>query len=332
MPRPRPVPTLILLAALLAGVVALRLAVGRGTAEDPGITWGFEHLDLRAVRVFSGAIVGVCLAVAGVFLQSLLRNPLASPDIVGLASGSGFGVMVAAFVGFKMGHGLAAIESAGVSTSGAALAGSLIALALVWALSQRKGLLDPIALVLVGVAISIVASAGTKLVQQLLPDQGMNAGRYLMGIIREETPIRELWWTGAVAAAGLALGVVCGRAMDASALGDDEARSVGVPVRALRLALFLGSGVLTAASVVLAGPVGFVGLVCPHVVRMLAGPGHRVLVVGAALAGAVMVIGCDTLVRVIDVGTGQLPIGVLTSLIGGPVLIGLLRRERRGLA
>ncbi|CAG0958812.1 Hemin transport system permease protein HmuU [Phycisphaerales bacterium] len=331
MRRPRPVLTLLLLATLVAAAVVIRLAVGRGTAENPGLTWGFEHLDLRTVRVLSGAIVGVCLAVAGVFLQSLLRNPLASPDIVGLASGSGFGVMVAAFIGYKMGLGLAATEAVGLGTSGAALAGSFAALVCVWVLSRRKGLLDPIALVLVGVAVSIVASAGTKLVQGLLPDQGASVGRKLLGAIREETPERELWWTGAVALVGVAVGVACGRAMDAAALGDDEARSVGVPVRALRIVLFLGSGVLTAASVVLAGPVGFVGLVCPHVVRMLAGPGHRVLVVGGALAGVVLVIGCDVLVRMIDVGTGQLPIGVLTSLVGGPVLIGLLRRERRGL-
>jgi iron complex transport system permease protein len=102
---------------------------------------------------------------------------------------------------------------------------------------------------------------------------------------------------------------------------------VGVGLSRLRTVLFLTSGVLTAGSVVLAGPIGFVGLICPHAVRLLAGPGHRVLVLGSALAGAALVVGCDALVRVVDLGTGQLPIGVLTSLLGGPVLIWLLRRE-----
>lgn len=312
---------------LAAAAVVLRLAVGRG-AE--GVTWSLENLDLRGVRVGSGAIVGVCLAVAGVFLQSMLRNPLASPDIVGLASGSGLGVMIAAFVGYKAGLGLAAVDAGGLGVSGAALLGAVAALGVVYVLSQRRGLIDPITLVLVGVAVSIVCGAGTMLVKQLLPDQGMSAGRYLMGVVRDDTPERLLWVGGVIAAVGVAVGVVCGRAMDASALGEDEARSVGVPVGALRVVMFLGAGVLTATAVVIAGPVGFVGLICPHVVRLAAGPGHRVLVVGSALAGVALVVGCDVLVRAVDVGTGQLPIGVLTSLVGAPVLIGMLRREQRG--
>lgn len=274
--------------------------------------------------------MGVCLAVAGVFLQSMLRNPLASPDIVGLASGSGLGVMIAAFVGYKAGLGLAAVDAGGLGVSGAALLGAVAALGVVYVLSQRRGLIDPITLVLVGVAVSIVCGAGTMLVKQLLPDQGMSAGRYLMGVVRDDTPERLLWVGGVIAAVGVAVGVVCGRAMDASALGEDEARSVGVPVGALRVVMFLGAGVLTATAVVIAGPVGFVGLICPHVVRLAAGPGHRVLVVGSALAGVALVVGCDVLVRAVDVGTGQLPIGVLTSLVGAPVLIGMLRREQRG--
>lgn len=329
--RPRPILVLACLAAAVVAVVVVRLAIGRGAGvEGGGLTWGFDNLDIRGVRVWSGAIVGVCLAVSGVFLQSMLRNPLASPDIVGLASGAGFGVMVAAWVGYKAGHGLAAVDGGGawgLGASGAALAGGLLALSCVYLLSQRRGLLDPVTLILVGVAVSIVASAGTMLMRQLLPDQGLSAGRYLLGVIREETSTRELWWAGGVAAAGLVVGVLCGRAMDAAALGEDEARSVGVRVGALRVVMFVGAGVLTAASVVLAGPVGFVGLICPHVARLMMGPSHRGLVVGAALAGVVLVVGCDAMVRVIDVGTGQLPIGVLTSLIGAPVLIGMLRRS-----
>ncbi|GJQ30840.1 MAG: ABC transporter permease [Phycisphaerae bacterium] len=318
----------MVLAALAATAILMRLAIGRG---EGGVTWGLENLDFRGVRVVSGAIVGVCLAVAGVFLQSMLRNPLASPDIIGLASGSGLGVMLAAWLGYRAGLGLAAIDAGGLGVSGAALVGSLLALGLVYALSQRRGLIDPITLVLVGVAVSIVCGAGTLLIKQLLPDQGMSAGRYLMGVVRDDTPVRTLWWAGAVALGGVVLGVACGRAMDANALGEDEARSVGVPVGLLRGVLFAAAGVLTAAAVVVAGPVGFVGLICPHVVRLGAGPGHRVLVIGAALAGVALVVGCDVLVRAVNVGTGQLPIGVLTSLIGAPVLIGMLRREQRGM-
>src|SRR5262249_33567891 len=135
------------------------------------------------------------------------------------------------------------------------------------------------------------------------------------------------WVFGLLTLGAIALGVASGRAMDAAAMSDDEARSVGVPIGGLRLAMFLASGVLTASAVVLAGPIGFVGLVCPRVVRLLAGPGHRVLVVGAALAGAALIVGADTFIAAIDLARGRLPIGILTALIGGPVFIVLLRRE-----
>jgi iron complex transport system permease protein len=324
--RLAPAPTLFVLALLLVGAAVLRLALGR----DPGggLTLGFEHLDLRAARVVSGVLVGSCLAVSGVFLQSLLRNVLASPDILGLASGAGLGVMVAAYLGYLAGRGLASPDVLGLSGAGAAVVGALLALALVYALSARRGVLDPITLVLVGVGVSILASAGTMIVRHLLPDQGEAAARMLVGSLRDAQ-----WWELGVASipalAGVGLGMASARAMDAASLSEDEARSVGVPIGSLRAGLFVASGVLTAVSVMLAGPVGFVGLVCPHVVRLLHGPGHRVLIPGAALAGAALVVGCDVLVRAVDLGAGHLPLGVLTSLIGAPVLIGMLRSSRR---
>ena len=112
------------------------------------------------------------------------------------------------------------------------------------------------------------------------------------------------------------------------AMGEDEARSVGVPLGMLRVVLFVTAGVLSAASVVVAGPVGFVGLICQHAMRLLAGPSHRVLVIGAAMAGATLVVFADAVLREIDFGSGHPPISVLTSLVGGPVLVVLLRRGR----
>ena len=105
-----------------------------------------------------------------------------------------------------------------------------------------------------------------------------------------------------------------------------QALSTGVPIARLRIALFLLSGVLTAVAVVLAGPVGFVGLVCPHIVRLLAGPAHRTLVLGSALAGATLIVAADAAVKAVNLGGGRMPIGVITALVGGPVFIVLLRR------
>lgn len=308
----------------MAGAVLLRLAIGR---DSHGLIFCFEFLDDRAVRILAGATVGVCLAAAGVFLQSLLRNPLASPDILGLSSGSGLGVMAASYLAYVSGHGISGAESLGISNALASTLGALVAIGLVYLLAQRRGVLDPTSLVLVGVVVAMMCGAGTMLVRQLLPDQGMAAGRLLLGAVRDVAP-RELWVLTPVALGVVAFGGAWSRAMDAASLSDDETRTLGVPLARLRASLFFASAVLTAVSVLLAGPVGFVGLIAPHAGRMLIGPRHGRLLVASCLCGIIVVVTGDALVRAIDLGSGQLPLGVLTSLAGGPVLISLLRRQR----
>jgi len=311
--------TLIVLGVVLAMVVALRLGLG---AE--GLAWPGEAvvLELRGRRVLVGLAVGISLGVAGVMLQSLLRNPLASPDLLGLASGAGLAIMVGVYLE-QVGGGTWGVGG----RAGAALIGSFAALGVVYWLGQRGGLVDPVGLILVGVIVSIICGAGIQLVGTLLPRPALEMRRWLFGAITDDVPD---WQTGlglGLALAGTGLGVWLGRAMDATALSDDEARSVGVRIGTLRVALLAASGTLTAGAVVLAGPIGFVGLVCPHVVRLAAGPSHRALILGAAMAGAALVIGADALVRAIPVRTGRIPIGVVTALVGGPVFIVLLRRE-----
>jgi iron complex transport system permease protein len=309
---------------LLAAAVALRFVVG-----DPrgGLHWP-ENADfwrLRGDRVWAGAIVGTALAVGGVLLQSLLRNPLASPDLIGPGAGAGLGVMIAVYLGH------AAQGSAMVSTAvlaGPALLGSLGALAVVYLLAQRRGFVEPVSLVLVGVMASIICGALTMLISRLLPpDAAKVGGLWMFGAISDEVRRPTLWGATAVAGIALAFGAWAGPAMDAAAMSEDEARSVGVAIGPLRLAMFLFAGILAAAAVVLAGPIGFVGLVCPHVFRLLAGPSHRALVLGAALAGASLVVGADAAVKAVEIGTGRLPIGILTTLIGGPIFLLLLRGD-----
>jgi iron complex transport system permease protein len=310
--------SLSVLAAALVAVCVARLLVGPAELS-------VDVLLDRGGRVSVGLIVGGALALAGVLLQCLLRNPLASPDLLGLASGAGLGVMLAVYAGFLMGLGIA--DPGGLSGGVAAVVGALAALGVAWVAAQRRGVLDPIMLVLVGVVVSIVCSAIMTLVKNLLPDQGVAAGRLLLGALRDDVTWREF---GVVGVATLGCGLAAwgaGRTLDAMSLSEDEARSVGVPVGLVRTMLFVASGVLAAGSVVLAGPVGFVGLICPHLVRIWTGPSHRMLVPRAMMAGGALVVGADTLVRVIDLGSGRIPITVLTSLVGGPMLVWMLRRE-----
>jgi len=316
---------------VLAGVVACRLMIGSGSIGSHAMDQ--SALDamrsVRISRVACGAIVGVSLAVAGVLLQSLLRNPLASPDLMGLGSGAGLGVMLSIYGAFATGHTAIGL---GFQTP-AALVGALAAMGLVYWLSQKHGLLDPISLVLVGVAVAMMGAAGIELIRHLLPPNYSDAAsRLLTGAISDGVSTHAIWTIGSVVLACVIVGVVAGRAMDAASLSEDESRSVGVGLLPLRGALFVVAGTLTACAIAIAGPVGFVGLVAPHVARLCLGPSHRLLILGSALCGATLVIGADCLVRLLDLGTGRLPISILTSLVGAPVFILLLRSRHLGRA
>jgi iron complex transport system permease protein len=311
---------LTILSLLIACIVVilLRLMVGStdwGFADDPTI-----HA-LRQSRVVIGVLVGSSLGLSGALLQSLLRNPLASPDLMGLSAGAGFLVTLRTWhVGIALGAGAAAFP---------ALLGAMAVLVFVLFLSQRRGLIDPVTMILVGVIVSVILGAGTMLIASMMPDRGFAVSRWMMGSLREEVDRGMVSIAAAAVLFVLGWAVYAARSFDVMSLGEDEARSIGVRIAPLRLGQFVGAGVLTAVSIVLAGPIGFVGLVCPHLVRLMAGPAHRTLMIGSALSGIVLVLGADTLVRAVPTGAGRIPIGVLTALIGGPMFLIMLLRMRR---
>lgn len=316
--------TLGVLTAAVAGVIVLRLGVG-----PDGLEWPRDAMEweLRGTRAASGAAVGAALAVAGVFLQALLRNPLAEPAVLGLTSGAGLGVVVSLYVGYLATGTMLLYRP----PAEAALLGALGALGLVGALGQRRGVLEPFSLILTGVIVSLICGAGIVFLQHLLPDQGMAmASRWTFGAISDDVPRSWIIAVALLAACCVAGGVRFGGALDAATLSEDEARSLGVRLGLLRAALYLSSGVLSAGAVLLAGPIGFVGLVCPHAMRLLCGAGHRIVTPGAALMGAGLIVLADVGVRLADVGAGRMPIGVLTAILGGPLFLWLLRRERFG--
>lgn len=314
---------MVILAALLVAVGWWRLAVGP-EPSDPGTL--SQILGIRRGHLMAGLLVGGSLSLAGVLLQGLLRNPLASPDIMGLASGAGLAVMLASYIGFKMGSQAAP----GTNPLGPAMIGAFAALALVYALSQRRGVIDPVSMVLVGVIISITAAAGTMLVQQLLPDRGVFTARWLFGGIDEEARAWRLGGCavlfGAVALGSQRLSAV----FDAAMMSEDEARTVGIRLGLVRAFQFVGSGALTGAAVALAGPIGFVGLIAPHIARGLVGPRHIWTQPSAVLVGAILVVAADASIRMVDVSSGRVPLGVLTALLGGPFFLGVLLHSRKG--
>jgi iron complex transport system permease protein len=293
------------------------------------IEFEWPEADLRTYRwtpLLAGMIVGASLAVSGVLLQALLRNPLAEPFILGLSSGAGLGVMAAMYVVYALG----ATESTFLGTrAGPAIAGGLATLAVVYTLGQRRGWLDPVSLVLVGVIVSAVAGAGIMFFQHLVPT-GLSGEftLWLMGNIPLSLTELTLWLSAGLAAFGICVGVIMGKAMDVATLGDDEARTVGLSIGSLRLWMFALAGTLAAVTVAIAGPIGFVGLIAPHAARLALGPRHTTLVIGAALCGMIVIVGADAARQAIDLGGGRMPIGIFTAVIGGPAFIWLLRSGR----
>lgn len=308
-----------MLILICIAIAMFRLMVG---SHGFGFSDNQQVMDLRFNRVVVGGVVGASLGLAGAFLQSLLRNPLASPDLMGLSAGAGFAVTLTTWInGAAIGASMAALP---------ALAGAIVVLALVWVLSQRRGMIEPVMMILIGVIISVILGAATMLVASMMTDKGYSISRWMMGGLREDIENPVVWISTGVLLLAVVWGIFASRAFDAMALSEDEAKSVGVHVGMVRLGQLLGAGALTAMSIVLAGPIGFVGLVCPHIVRVLAGPSHRTLVIGSALCGFALVVGADTFVRLVATDAGRIPIGVVTSLVGGPVFLAMLLRQRQG--
>lgn len=336
----------ILVAALLAAAI-LRLLVS-GSSAAP-FAWADDHhiLAIRATRLLSGLAVGAALATAGVILQTLLRNPLASPDLVGVSAGASLGVMVNLYLSANGLIGSSLATSTVWQLVPAAAGASAVLLFLVvpagWSfMRSRRGSsgtaapADPVNLLLTGVVVSVLCGAAVSFLQYLLPDAGFGTSRLLIGTLSDE--ITWGWAGGSAAVVGAIVTLTAalgGRTLDALSLPYEEAVSVGVNVPRMRLIALTTTGVLCAAAVVIAGPIGFIGLIAPHIARSTLGPSnasHRVLIAAAALTGATVIVSADILVRLINLGGGRMPLGILTALIGGPTLVYLLRKSVYGRA
>jgi iron complex transport system permease protein len=294
------------------------------SAHLTGDTGGLDPLQdqivwqYRTPRVLLAALAGAGLAVAGVCLQALVRNPLADPYVLGVSSGASLGAVVV------MAYGSAA--AAGLGIAGAAFATAVATLAVVFALAQRGGRLTATRLVLAGVATAYLTTAATSYLQlQAEPAELRGIMFWLMGSVAGATwPALRI--PAIVIAVALLWLTVQGRALNALTTGDDTAASLGVAVHRFRIQLLAVSALLTAAVVAVAGGVGFVGLMIPHMVRFAAGPDHRRLLPLAALGGAVFLVLVDLGTRAVD-PPNEYPLGVFTAALGAPFFLWLLRRN-----
>jgi iron complex transport system permease protein len=298
-----------------------------GMAElDPGLSSGQETIifDLRLPRLVLALVVGAALSVAGVVMQAFFQNPMAAPSIIGISAGASFGATVAVVTG--VGVGIAGMGAVPV----AAFTGALLTTALVYVLSRRGGRTPVGVLLLTGVAMGALMSALAALVLVTGHDPGRRdldqVVYWMLGSVAGKTWTHLLAVLPYVAIAG-GLTWLFGRDLNVLTLGDETAWYLGLNVEQVRLILLALSSLLTAAAVAVSGVIGFIGLVVPHLMRILAGPDHRTLLPASAVAGAALLVLADVVARTMAAPT-EIPVGIITSLLGAPFFLYLLHRRR----
>jgi iron complex transport system permease protein len=290
---------------------------------DLGIAWTPAEetivFDLRLPRVLSAMTVGVGLAVAGATFQGVLRNPLADPYVLGTASGAALGAAVAVILPVR-----AVVLEFGL-LHGLAFLGALGAVWLVYRLSRVGGHGQMTSLLLTGYAIASLLAAGLSMAMFVSGTGLRQIFAYLLGGFESATWVRFATALPLIVGAS-ALISIRARALNGFLLGEEAAAHLGVDVRRERAILLGLASLATAASVAVSGLIGFVGLVAPHVVRLAVGPNARIVLPLAALFGAILMVGADLAARLL----GEIPVGVVTAVIGAPFFLVLLRRTRAG--
>ncbi|MGI9141686.1 MAG: FecCD family ABC transporter permease [Fluviibacter sp.] len=319
----RPLAVIALLALLSIGSIATSLSVGSVDLSVSDVMAGLLDSssssatvirDLRLPRTLAAFGCGALLAMAGALMQVLLRNPLADPYILGISGGAGVGALLAIFLGL----GVAGLN-------GFAFAGALGAMLLVFGLSHGEGSWTQTRLILTGVMVAAGCGAIITLLLSIAPEERVRGMLFwLMGDLSQGVdPVFALW--GAVLLAFLLIPLA--RDLNIMIRGDDTAAALGVSLGWMRLAIYFLASVATAISVMTAGAIGFVGLVIPHLVRMVIGNDQRILLPCALFGGGIFLVLADTLARTL-IAPQQLPVGVVTALIGVPTFLYLLNRSR----
>ncbi|MFC5676837.1 FecCD family ABC transporter permease [Aeromicrobium endophyticum] len=278
-----------------------------------GIVW-----ELRLPRTLLAAVCGAGLAICGAIMQSLLRNPLADPFVLGISSGASTGAVMVVVLG--VGGGI-------ITLSTGAFIGAVVAFAMVLLLAAGAGG-TPDRVVLAGVAATQLFSALTSFIVTSSADAEQTRGVlfWLLGSL-SGAGWHDVLTCGAVCLTGLVVCIALAPALDAFAFGEDAASSLGISVRWVRLVLLVVTALITATLVSAAGAIGFVGLVLPHAARAVVGPGHRLLLPATALIGAIFLVWVDTVARTVF-SPQELPVGVVTALVGVPAFAVILYRRR----
>lgn len=306
---------LLVATSLASGAVQVPLSAALSGELDP--VQRAVLVDIRLPRIGLAAVVGAGLASSGALLQGLFRNPLADPGLVGVSSGAALATAAAVVLG---------MPTAGLGLPGAAFVGGAVATGVTAALSRQHGQMSVTRLLLAGIAVNALCGAGVGLlVFAADEDQLRSFTFWTLGSLGAAT-----WSNLPIAALGAGLPALAALSLapwlDALALGELDARALGVPLEQVKAAAVILATLAVGTSVALCGIIGFVGLVAPHLVRLAVGPRHGLVLPGSVLVGSALMLGADLLARTL-VAPVELPVGVLTTLLGGPFLLWLLARS-----
>lgn len=309
----------VVLAAFLAALAtgSAEISIAQSIAALQGNAPEHIHslvIELRLPRALTAFSVGGLLAVAGVLMQVLLRNPLAEPYILGSSGGAAVAALLAMLAG-----------ATSVIVDVSAFGGAMTATLLVFAIAHGSGTWAPARLLLTGVVLAAGFSAATTLLLALSPEQQLRGMLFwLMGDLSfAYEPARTLWLLAILTTAA----TMAARHLNVLSRGELQAAIVGLPVKGFRYLIFIVTALATGLAVTTVGVIGFIGLVVPHMIRLLAGSDHRIVVPASALAGGALLVVADTLARTI-LAPRQLPVGALTAAIGVPLFLLLMNRSQ----
>jgi iron complex transport system permease protein len=276
-----------------------------------------QILILRFLRVWVAIIVGSGLAVSGVALQAILRNPLAEPYLLGTSSGAGLGAVVAVIIGISS-----------VYLPIVAFLGAILSIILVYHLAKQGNKIPVQSLILSGVIVSIAFSGIIVFLISVSPNEALHGIMWWLWGSLQIYDLKLLFIVSLIVLSAIALIFIFSQDLNAISIGEEEAIHLGIRTETIKKFLFFVTSLITASLVCICGVIGFVGLVIPHIVRYIVGPNHKVLIPSTCLAAALFMVICDLLSRTL-ISPLEIPIGVITAVIGAPVFIVLLKIKQK---
>jgi len=310
---------IFLLSVLLVLAAVLSIVKGAVNIPLPELLSPVNHhiLVMRLMRLLLAAAAGSGLAVSGIALQAVLRNPLAEPYLLGTSSGAGLGAVIAIILGVS-----------GIYLPPAAFIGAVLSIGAVYAISRQGNKIPIQSLILSGVIVSIALSGVVIFLVTMSSNEALHGLTWWLWGSLQVYDLNLILTVASVVIIGIIAIFILAQDLNAISIGEEEALHLGINAETIKKALFLITSMITASIVCVSGAIGFVGLIIPHIMRFVVGPNHKVLIPASCIAGAAFMIVCDVVSRILFPPL-EIPIGVITALIGAPAFIILLKRKQK---